>query len=111
LPGNPVAVMVAFYEFVQPSIKRMQGCSRLFAPRFLARCETALRKSPGRIEYQRGIFETGSDGITTVKTTGKQGAGRLSSMCMANCLIVIAADKDGVEPGDMVQIEPFHGLV
>jgi len=111
LPGNPVAVMVAFYEFVQPSIKRMQGCSRLNPPRFLARCENRLRKSPGRIEYQRGIFETTPDGVTTVRTTGKQGAGRLSSMCMANCLIVIAAEKDGVEPGDMVQIEPFHALV
>ena len=111
LPGNPVAVMVAFYEFVQPSIKRMQGCSQLTAPRFAARCESKLRKSPGRIEYQRGIFATGPDGNTTVRSTGKQGAGRLSSMCMANCLIVIAADKDGVEPGDIVQIEPFHGLV
>ena len=111
LPGNPVAVMVAFYEFVQPSIRRMQGCSQLIAPRFAARCESKLRKSPGRIEYQRGIFATGADGHTTVRSTGKQGAGRLSSMCMANCLIVIAADKDGVEPGDIVQIEPFHGLV
>ena len=111
LPGNPVAVMVAFYEFVQPSIKRMQGCSQLTAPRFAARCESKLRKSPGRIEYQRGIFATGPDGHTTVRSTGKQGAGRLSSMCMANCLIVIDAEKDGVEPGDIVQIEPFHGLV
>lgn len=111
LPGNPVAVMVAFYEFVQPSIRRMQGCSQLTAPRFAARCESKLRKSPGRIEYQRGIFATGPDGNTTVRSTGKQGAGRLSSMCMANCLIVIDADKDGVEPGDIVQIEPFHGLV
>ena len=111
LPGNPVAVMVAFYEFVQPSIRRMQGCSQLTAPRFAARCESKLRKSPGRIEYQRGIFATGPDGHTTVRSTGKQGAGRLSSMCMANCLIVIDAEKDGVEPGDIVQIEPFHGLV
>ena len=111
LPGNPVAVMVAFYEFVQPSIRRMQGCSQLTAPRFAARCESKLRKSPGRIEYQRGIFATGPDGNTTVRSTGKQGAGRLSSMCMANCLIVIDAEKDGVEPGDIVQIEPFHGLV
>ena len=75
LPGNPVAVMVAFYEFVQPSIRRMQGCSQLTAPRFAARCESKLRKSPGRIEYQRGIFATGADGHTTVRSTGKQGAG------------------------------------
>lgn len=111
LPGNPVAVMVAFYEFVQPSIKRMQGCAQLSAPRFPARCESKLRKSPGRVEYQRGIYAIDTDGVTVVRSTGKQGAGRLSSMCLANCLIVIAAEKDGVEPGDIVEIQPFHGLV
>lgn len=111
LPGNPVAVMVAFYEFVRPSIKRMQGCTHVYAPRFPAVCTSKLRKSPGRIEYQRGIFTTAADGSISVRSTGKQGAGRLSSMCMANCLIIIDAEKDGVEPGDSVQIEPFHALV
>jgi len=96
LPGNPVAVMVTFYEFVQPTIKA---------------AAESIRKVVGRIEYQRGIVEVGADGMQTVRTTGKQGAGRLSSMCLANCLIVLPVECDGVAAGDMVQIRPFYGLV
>ncbi len=111
LPGNPVAVMVTFYEFVQPAIKRLMGCRNIEPLRFQVQSAVAIRKVPGRIEYQRGIVSTDSDGKQVVNTTGKQGAGRLTSMCMANCLIVLPVDSDGVKPGDMVEIQPFHGLV
>ena len=66
---------------------------------------------PGRIEYQRGIIEVAADGCQTVRTTGKQGAGRLSSMCLANCLIVLPVECDGIAAGDLVQVRPFFGLV
>ncbi|OED35339.1 hypothetical protein AB833_30730 [Chromatiales bacterium (ex Bugula neritina AB1)] len=111
LPGNPVAVMVTFYEFVQPSIKRLMGCTETAPAQFTARCESRLKKSPGRIEYQRGIVSAAADGEVTVRVTGKQGAGRLTSMAMANCLIVIPAENAGVEPGDPVTVHPFHGLM
>ncbi len=110
LPGNPVAVMVTFYEFVQPAIRQLMGCSELFTPTILAQCATALRKSPGRIEYQRGILEN-IDGVPTVRTTGAQGAGRLSSMSAANCMIVLPAEMEKVEPGSMVGVQLFEGLV
>ena len=110
LPGNPVAVMVTFYEFVQPAIKRMMGCTTTDAPLFSATSASSIRKVPGRIEYQRGVITTEA-GQTMVRTTGKQGAGRLTSMCLANCLIVLPVECDGVEPGDTVQIQPFHGLI
>ncbi len=111
LPGNPVAVMVTFYEFVQPTIKAMMGCTTTEPQLFKVKAKEAIRKIPGRIEYQRGIIETTDDGDQTVRTTGKQGAGRLSSMCLANCLIVLPADCDGVVPGDMLTVRPFFGLV
>ena len=111
LPGNPVAVMVTFYEFVQPSIKRLMGCNRIEPQRFKVRSATDIRKVPGRIEYQRGIVSTNAEGNQEVNTTGKQGAGRLTSMCMANCLIVLPVECDGVKAGDIVEIQPFHGLV
>lgn len=111
LPGNPVAVMVTFYEFVQPTIKAMMGCTETEPPLFTVEAKEAIRKVPGRIEYQRGIVEVSEHGVQTVRTTGKQGAGRLSSMCLANCLIVLPAECDGVTPGDMVQVRPFTGLV
>jgi molybdopterin molybdotransferase len=111
LPGNPVAVMVTFYEFVQPALKRLMGMSELHTPRLRVRCVDKLRKSQGRIEYQRGILYRDESGETVVKSTGKQGAGRLSSMVAANCLIVIAAELQSVEPGDWVEVQVFEGLV
>lgn len=110
LPGNPVAVMVTFYEFVQPAIKTMMGCSETQSPVFSVASGSKIRKVKGRIEYQRGIVSTQADGTQVVHTTGKQGAGRLTSMCMANCLIVLPVECDGVEVGDAVKIQPFSGL-
>ncbi len=111
LPGNPVAVMVTFYEFVQPTLKMMMGCINTSSPLFTVKSATHIRKVPGRIEYQRGIVSTSETGEQTVTTTGKQGAGRLSSMCLANCIIVLPAECDGINPGDPVQVQPFFGLV
>lgn len=110
LPGNPVAVMVTFYEFVQPAIKRMMGSNQVETPLFCVTSESRIRKVPGRVEYQRGVLKS-EGGKPVVRTTGKQGAGRLTSMCLANCLIVLPVESDGVEPGDIVSVQPFHGLM
>lgn len=111
LPGNPVAVMVAFYEFVQPAIRGMMGSKNTRPFRFRVPCTSTLRKSSGRTEYQRGIMYLNEDGQTVVRTTGKQGAGRLSSMCSANCIIVMEPGEGNLGVGDMVEVQPFEGLV
>ena len=111
LPGNPVAVMVTFLEFVQPALKHLAGMHEIDSLQLPARCLSKLRKSPGRVEYQRGIMRLDEQGELVVESTGKQGAGRLSSMSAANCLIVIASEADGVQAGDRVQVQPFHGLL
>ena len=111
LPGNPVAVMVAFYEFVQPALKKMMGCQQTTSPVFQAVCTSSLRKSLGRTEYQRGILGRDTGGRLTVASTGKQGAGRLSSMTAADCIIVLAPGADSIEPGEIVEVQPFFGLV
>lgn len=110
LPGNPVAVMVTFLEFVQPALRRLAGMTDVEPLALPARCLSTLRKSPGRVEYQRGVMRV-EDGELVVESTGKQGAGRLSSMSAANCLIVVAAEVDGVAPGDTVRVQPFRGLL
>jgi molybdopterin molybdotransferase len=51
LPGNPVAVMVTFYQFVQPALLRMMGSSEIHPnPTVRVVCESPLRKKPGRVE-------------------------------------------------------------
>jgi molybdopterin molybdotransferase len=111
LPGNPVSVMVTFYEFVQPALRRLMGLAP--APRILLKARTVgeLKKRPGRIEFQRGILHQATDGALEVRATGDQGSGILSSMVQANCFIVLDMDTGKVPAGSLVEVELFNGLV
>jgi len=111
LPGNPVAVMVTFYQFVQPTLKRIVGQVDIDLTRFKVICESELKKKPGRVEYYRGILSTDTGGRVTVHKAGKQGSGILSTMSKANCFIVLAADRTNVQPGQLVDVQPFEGLL
>jgi molybdopterin molybdotransferase len=110
LPGNPVAVMVTFYAFVQPALRRMMGETDTRPARFEARCLSRLRKKPGRTEFQRGLLTVDADGRVVVSKTGAQGSGILSSMAAANCFIVLPPESGAVQPGDTVWVEPFEGI-
>jgi molybdopterin molybdotransferase len=111
LPGNPVAVMVTFLAFVRPALLRMMG-ARDEAPVLLkARSQEAMRKKPGRTEYQRGIVSRAPDGSLQARTTGNQGSGVLSSMVQANGLIVLHHGQGNVAVGDEVDVMMFEGVV
>jgi len=110
LPGNPVAVMVTFYHFVRGALLTMMGRSDTELPLLRAKSETAMRKKPGRTEYQRGILEM-KNGEWTVRLTGAQGSGILRSMSEANCFVVLGHDQESVAAGDYVDIMLMDGLV
>jgi molybdopterin molybdotransferase len=112
LPGNPVAVMVSFINFVEPAIKKMQGVSEFEPLKVPAIATESLRSRQGRTEFSRGVYEIDSQtGQLSVKTTGKQGSGILRSMSEANCLIEIAPHIDTVKPGESVTIIPLQGRI
>ncbi|MCW5298489.1 molybdopterin molybdenumtransferase MoeA [Herbaspirillum lusitanum] len=111
LPGNPVAVMVSFYFFVRDALLRMSGADASPLPRLQATSLSAIRKKPGRTEYQRGILAPDSDGVWKVKLTGAQGSGILRSMSDANCIIVLDDAQGDVAAGDPVQVVLFDGLI
>jgi molybdopterin molybdotransferase len=111
LPGNPVSVMVTFYQFTQPALRRMLGERDTQPVRLRVPCTSRLKKVPGRTEYQRGVLEHDADGRMVVHSTGEQGSGILSSMSRANCFIVLPTESGPVEPGTLVDVQPFEGLV
>jgi molybdopterin molybdotransferase len=111
LPGNPVAVMVTFYFFARDALLHMMGATPSPVPLVRAVSQQAIRKKPGRTEYQRGIWSTDADGRLQVKITGSQGSGILRSMSEANCMVVLHHDQGGVNAGDQVDILPFQGLL
>ncbi len=133
LPGNPVAVMISFYFFVRNALLQMAGATPQPLPRLTVKSLSAIRKRPGRTEYQRGIVApvesaasaasaaSGTSNETSnasptgsswqVRLTGAQGSGILRSMSDANCIIVLGDRQTDVQPGDDVEIVLFEGLV
>jgi molybdopterin molybdotransferase len=111
LPGNPVAVMVTFYAFVRDALLAMSGARVQPLPLLRAVSLEALRKKPGRTEYQRGIVSQAGDGRWQVQITGAQGSGILRSMSQANGMVVLHHSQGSVAAGDLVDVIPFNGLV
>ena len=111
LPGNPVAALVTFYVFAREALMQLAGATPAPLPVLRVRCTTAIRKRPGRTEFQRGIVEAAPQGGWQVKLTGSQGAGILRSMSEANALLVLGPDQDSVPEGGMVDVWLFDGLV
>ena len=109
LPGNPVAVMVTFYQFVREALLHMAGATETALPLLKATAAESLRKVPGRTEFQRGILFW-KDDEWQVRTTGQQGSGVLRSMSEANCFIVLEHERGKVAAGERVQVQLFEGL-
>lgn len=111
LPGNPVSVMVTFYEFVREALLHLAGRTDAYSlPTLQVPCTTAMRKNPGRTEFQRGILSRNGAGQWEVAVTGAQGSGVLRSMSEANCIIVLEHARGSVKPGDIVTVQLMEGL-
>ncbi len=111
LPGNPVSVMVTFYQFVQPAIKKLSGDSSDLPMAIKIPSATRLKKKPGRVEFQRGIIKKDNDNNVVVEKTGPQGSGILRSMSDANCFIILPLNSETIEPGDLVEVQLFNGVI
>lgn len=111
LPGNPVAVMVSFIQFVEPALRKMQGETDWQPLKIKAIASEELRSRQGRSEFSRGIYHIDHNGQLTVRTTGQQGSGILRSMSEANCLIEIEPAVDKVNIGESVTIIPLQGRI
>jgi molybdopterin molybdotransferase len=112
LPGNPVSVMVTFYEFVRDALLVLQGRANVApVPMFKATLAAPIRKAPGRTEFQRAVLSPDGAGGWQVRTTGDQGSGILSSMSQANCFIVLAPETGNVDTGAPVDVQLLEGLL
>jgi molybdopterin molybdotransferase len=112
LPGNPVAVMVTFYQFVRDALLHLSGRTDDYAiPLLQAVSSHSIRKVPGRTEFQRGIlYKDKEKNQWQVRTTGQQGSGVLRSMSEANCFIVLEHERGKIEAGELVSVQLFDGL-
>jgi len=111
LPGNPVAVMVTFYQFALPCLEKLMGLQQpLLSPTIEVKCTHSIRKLAGRTEFQRGILSQQADGQWQISTTGQQGSGILRSMSDANAFIILQHDRGMVHAGEYVTVQAFASL-
>jgi molybdopterin molybdotransferase len=112
LPGNPVSVMVTFYQFVRDALQVLMGRENVLAvPVLKAICTSAIKKAPGRTEFQRGILTQNKSGAWEVRVTGDQGSGILRSMSDANCFIILDDQTGNIAPGAEVEVQVMEGVV
>lgn len=107
LPGNPVSASVTFHQLALPTLRRMAGESFDDAITLIAQSHDALKKRPGRTDFQRGVLTRENNGNLSVRTTGGQSSGALSSMLKANCYIKLEQERGNVEVGEEVTVIPF----
>jgi molybdopterin molybdotransferase len=111
LPGNPVSAALTFYQLVQPLLAKLSGnTAPAMPPRQRVRAATRLKKSPGRLDFQRGLLARNADGELEVSTTGHQGSHIFSSFSQGNCFIVLERERGNVEAGEWVEVEAFNHL-
>jgi len=111
LPGNPVSVMVTFYQFVRDALLILQGVNPLpVQPLLKAVCTSPIKKAPGRTEFQRGILYL-EEGVFKVRVTGEQGSGILKSMSDANCFIMLHDHVGNVDAGATVDVQILEGVI
>lgn len=112
LPGNPVSVMVTFYQFVRDALLKLSGRDPIEPlPTFKVPCTSSLKKAPGRTEFQRGILARDDAGNLSVRVTGEQGSGILRSMSEANCFIILPTEQGNVTPGTLVEVQVMESVI
>jgi len=111
LPGNPVSALVTFHQLALVALTKMQNAQALKRTNLQVKCSSNLRKSPGRMDFQRGVLSVNEQGENIVESTGSQGSGILSSLASANCFIVLPAEQGKVLAGEMVTVQLFDHYI
>ena len=111
LPGNPVSALVTFHQLALLALTKMQNADALKRTSIQVKCISELKKSPGRMDFQRGVLSVNEQGENVVESTGSQGSGILSSLAKANCFIVLDSERGKVKAGEMVTVQLFDQFI
>ena len=110
LPGNPLSTIVGTLQFVIPALWQMAGAAHSERPMQLtvmATLKNDVKKSAGRMDFQRGILTQNKAGDFQVESFTKQQSHRIKQLSHANCFIVLAQDAGNLSAGASVQVQSF----
>lgn len=105
LPGNPVSSMMGFEVFVRPAILKMLGRDDDSRKEVDAVLEEDIEKKKKGLRYFLRAETRWDNGTYLTRTTGPQGSGILKSMALANSLIILPEEGEGVKRGARVSVK------
>ncbi len=104
LPGNPVSAMVAFEQFVRPSILKLKGYTNLDKPTIHATLKNTIKNEDGRRMYIRVLVK--KEGVDYyAEATGNQGSHVLTSMAKANGLAICPENVLQIDSGQEIEVQ------
>lgn len=109
LPGNPVSGVATFLQLVRYGVLHLAGEPASAPLRLQAESRMGFTKRHSREEFIRASLSWDEAGQCVVYSVGSQSSGRLHSMSLANCFVVLPAKPLELVPGDFVSVEPFSG--
>lgn len=111
LPGNPVSTMVTFELFVRPAIRKMAGHPLPFRRTVPVRVAEPIHLKPRLQHFLRAVVTDGPEG-PQARLTGPQGSGILTSMVLANALLIVPEGQVdtpvGAELRALLLEDPIH---
>ncbi len=111
LPGNPVSALVTFHQLALLALTKLQNAEPVKRTLLQVKTTTELRKSAGRMDFQRGVLSVNEQDENVVTSTGVQGSGILSSLANANCYIVLPVEQGRVSAGEIVTVQLFDQYI
>jgi len=109
LPGNPVASMVCFEQFVAPALRQSMGYEKLFRRTIQARLAHDMKGSLGKTIFIRVTLHRDEQGYIAT-STGAQGSGVLMSMALAEGLLVVPAKQESLKAGEFASIQLLQNM-
>ena len=104
LPGNPVSALVAYEQFLRPSLLKMMGCRAVYRPRIPAAAGHPLRTNPAKTVFVRVVVNLES-GQMVARSSGRQGSNILSAAASADGMAVVPVGVDVIGEGEPVEVE------
>jgi molybdopterin molybdotransferase len=102
LPGNPVSALVTFELFGRPVIRTLRGERAVFRRTIDVRTRDDIALAAPLTHFMRAIVDWDSNGAWAT-LTGPQGSGLLTSMSLANALLVVPPDRMRVSAGETLR--------
>ncbi|WP_417624410.1 gephyrin-like molybdotransferase Glp [Paremcibacter congregatus] len=104
LPGNPASAYVCAVNFLVPALHIMLGRQNTGAPISIARLAHDLPENGARQDYMRAHFSEDDTGAKIVTALPRQDSAKLSSLALANCLLIRPPHATAAKSGTSVSI-------